>query len=374
MKNRILKMTAENVTLHEAINNFHQQADDNILSVGYGFKTIGGKITNEKSIVFSVKNKISLDQLEPDKIIQDYVSINGEAIKTDVVEISDIRVLACDPNFTSWQNTPPSNRNKIRPIKGGLSAINYTDLPNYHCTMGFLALDNTDNKIVGVSNVHCASSNPFSIPAMGAYVANEIRQPSNGSKDDIIGFLKRINYLKQGSNNLADVAIYSLIDSVVGLNSQHEQEGLSASSFASFASYNEIQSLITSDPDLYSSGRTTGAKGQGSTKLKINQIGVSVKVGGYGGSSGPTSFINCMSFIAVPSGQTRPYSEACKYPIFGGDSGSALIADINGSKKIIGLVFAGASNQAGECVMGYACNIIDVAEAICISSASALPP
>ncbi len=53
---------------------------------------------------------------------------------------------------------------------------------------------------------------------------------------------------------------------------------------------------------------------------------------------------------------------ACPYPIYGGDSGSALAAQINGVWKIIGLVFAGSPYY------GYANRIDQVAAQLNISA------
>ena len=54
-------------------------------------------------------------------------------------------------------------------------------------------------------------------------------------------------------------------------------------------------------------------------------------------------------------------SSVCPNPIFSGDSGSFLLADINGTIKIIGICYAGSSNASGVSIIGYACRIDDVA-------------
>jgi len=72
------------------------------------------------------------------------------------------------------------------------------------------------------------------------------------------------------------------------------------------------------------------------------------------------TFTDLISFVAT-SGSTRPFS-ICNYPIWHGDSGSALIADIEGTKKIIGLCFAGSTT------VGVACRIDHVADLIKVSA------
>ena len=52
----------------------------------------------------------------------------------------------------------------------------------------------------------------------------------------------------------------------------------------------------------------------------------------------------------------------CDYPIWHGDSGSALIADFSGTKKIIGLCFSGSDK------VGLACRIDRISSLINISA------
>ena len=64
-----------------------------------------------------------------------------------------------------------------------------------------------------------------------------------------------------------------------------------------------------------------------------------------------------------------PYT-LCADPVMGGDSGSALIADYSGVRKIIGLVFAGGGQQVinGPYFQGFANRIDDVASEIGIEA------
>jgi hypothetical protein len=75
-------------------------------------------------------------------------------------------------------------------------------------------------------------------------------------------------------------------------------------------------------------------------------------------------FGRCIQFIA--SASTTPNGTICSYPINGGDSGSALVADFSGTRKIVGLVFAGGL-LSGVTYYGYANRIDDVVDAINIS-------
>jgi hypothetical protein len=375
MNKKILNFTESNLSV--VSEKSYDATDDNIISVGYGFKRIGDLVTNEKSLIFGVKQKKKLDELNEDEIIPAYVSVDGQVIQTDVVEMAEVTTMVnCGGDFYAWQSSPPPNQGLIRPIEGGSSAINYTEMAGYACTLGFLAKDNYDGAVVGISNVHCAATEPFAPvnPTLynGVYVTNQIVQPSETAQPELDGvaFLKRISFLKPSSSNQADVAVYSLNKDFV--QSTYKQVGLSSiNNDLPFATCSELADLLKTDPYLYSSGRTTGPKGEGDIKLKINRINTTIQVGYYGDQNPKIiKFTDVIGFIAVPSSEVakgRPYSIQCDWPIKGGDSGSCLIADINGEKKIIGLVFAG-SIQNGICKEGFACNIQSVALAANIRS------
>jgi hypothetical protein len=357
-------------TIQESTSELYEKTDDNVISVGYGFKKVGETFTNEKCLIFGVREKKPLEQISGDQIIPKFLLIGDELIKTDVQERNKIVAMGnCDSSFYTWKSSTPGNQGTIRPLQGGASAINETEFPGNACTLGFLAKDLLDDSTVGISNVHCAASQPFSpaaIPYTGVYAGNDIIQPSEGG--DPIGFVKRFVFIYPALTNTVDVAVYSLKDEVLGPDSRYKQYGLAGmTADLPWASSQEISDLLTSDPLLYSSGRTTGPKGGGSVKLRVNEIDAEIEVGYYGDST-VAKFGKCIGFVAAPGSETRPFSTQCHWPIKGGDSGSCLIADIGGVKKVIGLVFAGAQNEDGICIEGYACHIQEVAKMACIAS------
>lgn len=358
--------------LKKILNKCHEITSDEIVSVGYGFKRTNGQFTSEKSIIFGVKRKLPIEEVNERDLIPSKIDILGGSIKTDVIERPKILAATnCNGFSSDWKTNPPSNRNKIRPIQSGTSAVNSTDRASHACTLGFLARDNSDNSIVGVTNIHCSASEPFSSgygSYFGVYAANELIQPSEqyGSLNIEIGFLKRLKYLNLQDYNYSDVSIYSLLPSELSEASTYAQHNLNITANLPFATTSELDNLLDIDPLLYSSGRTTGAKGEGLVKLRVSQIHSSLTIGGYGSSNQSVDFKECISFIATPS-SSRPFDTYCDNPIYPGDSGSALIADINGIKKIIGLVFAANMGSNEQVTEGYACRIDKVASDICIS-------
>lgn len=91
--------------------------------------------------------------------------------------------------------------------------------------------------------------------------------------------------------------------------------------------------------------------------MVINQIGFSAQISyNRQGEDVEIDYSDLITFVAI-SGLTSSL-----YPTYNGDSGSALIADFSGEKKIIGLVFAGNDYT------GAACRIDKVSELLNISA------
>jgi hypothetical protein len=365
----ILKITEE----------YHFNTDDNVVGVGYGYKTVNGIVTNEKSIVFTVKEKVAKEDLTEDQLLPKTININDTFLRTDVIQ-GTYELISCDPNFQNWQTTPPSTRNKFRPLKGGVSTTNYTSLSGYVGTLGFLAKDNDTNSLIGVTNSHvlvddaflCSDRSPVGTisninndsvvqphPIDGAYFGNGGVNP--------IGVVKKYYPLQiPPVYNYIDVSLTTIDSSVVNSTS-YQQEGLTTSALT-FASTSEINNILSSNPLLYSAGRTTGSKGEGLTKLRAYSFPITISINYNKQGVATTVYMSdCIGFIAV-SGSTvlPPYTEGCYNPISAGDSGSALIADFGGTKKIIGLVFAGSGDDIGT-TLGIACRIDRIASLMNIS-------
>jgi hypothetical protein len=140
-----------------------------------------------------------------------------------------------------------------------------------------------------------------------------------------------------------DVSIFTLNESDINVSTAYQQLGLTGwTQPMVFATQNEILNLVINNTPLYSSGRTTGAKGEGEMKLIPYAIGVTTNVSGNNNQGVPTTvtFTDCIKFIA--SASTTPTGYSCIYPIVAGDSGSALIGEFGGIRKIVGLIFAGS--------------------------------
>lgn len=357
-REEILKLTQE----------YHQKTNDNVIGVGYGFKMVNGMVTNEKSIVFTVKEKKPIESLSPDELLPSNIDLSIGKVSTDVIQ-GNIRRLECQNNIEET-----SNRVSFRPLLGGISCSAMPAMSASTGTLGFFAIDNDTNTLVGVSNNHVLIKDAFISSEqdingeLSSFINNHITQPHEYLNDDYpIGLVKRYHPLRSPIfYNTVDVALTTVISGTTYIDSgiSYKQANLSDTITGlglDFATTEELDNLLTTDPLLYSAGRTTGAKGEGSIKLRVDSIADSITVEyNKQGVETIVYFTDLIHFVAT-TGSTYPYSK-CKYPIYSGDSGSALIADINGTKKIIGLCFAGGDYD------GFACRIDNVASLMNISA------
>ena len=369
--------------IKDKISELAKQSSDNCTSVGYGFKEKNGKITKEKSIIFTFKQKKPLEELTPEEIIPDTITIGNETLKTDVQEGVNKLVAyeACPSNFYYWSSdsslnpdgaTTPIQRNEVRPLKGGLQIRNQS--LGFLGTMGFIAVDKETNSLVGVTNAHVMTDCFFRANESGRgefdVYGDNMGQPAT-SVSQRVGVTKRYIPIKGTSSgvNYVDGAIFTLDETEIDLNESYKYYGLSFNSAPPFATTEEIDDLINNDYNLYSVGRTTGAKGEGDTKLKfLSYDSVLVYNTLTSSTSRLTQYDECISYIA--SASTTTSGNGCFYPINSGDSGSALLADIDGTLKIIGLCFAGSDlGQPDDYLrIGRACRIDRVAEELNIEA------
>jgi len=353
----------------EQTQQYFENTNDNIIGVGYGFKISKGVMTDEKALVFTVKEKKSKELLTEDELLPSQVEINGQLILTDVIQ-RDIKLI-CDPTFYAWIDSTPANRNSIRPLKGGISASAMPAMSAYTGTLGFLALDSDTNTLVGVSNNHVFVKDAFicserNYPGtITNFSGNTTSQPHETLSDNYpIGIIKRYYPISSIGYNYVDVALTTIRSGVTDFDISYKQEGLSDSIIGTgldFASTAELDNLLDTDPYLYSAGRTTGAKGEGITKLRVASVGDTILIAYNKQEVSTVVYFSDLIKIVATTGTTRPF-DMCLYPIWHGDSGSALIADINGTTKIVGLCFAGDDDE------GFACRIDNIADLIKISA------
>lgn len=361
---------------NEITKKYFKETPDNVTGVMFGKKKVGGKYTDEESLIFIVEEKKPIEDIPEDELLPSKVIEKGVSFRTDVIEM-EISALAlppdCPEEFYSWTATTPGNRSVIRPLQGGISVTNYTSSSNYVGTMGFIAADNDTNSLVGVSNNHVLINDAFIATDRNPngvrtnVVNNFVTQPNEPSLGTsgmqyAIGIVKKYVPISGSVINTVDCAITTVKQSDISNTTSYLQYGMNEWIHPlEFATTQEIDGLVTNKNSLYSTGRTTGPKGEGATKLIPWSLSgtFNIKYKKQGVDT-PIPFGENIVFIA--SAATTPQGQECDWPIYGGDSGSALVADFNGTRKIVGLVFAG--NQT----LGVANRIDNVAAQMNISA------
>jgi hypothetical protein len=327
------------------------------VNVGYGKKMTDGKFTGEIGIVFYVEKKLPISEIPENEVLPSSVTIDDIEHVTDVVSVGKFSTLSCDPSCYTWQNvaTPPANRNIIRPLKGGIEINTQGNLP-YLGTLGFIAVDIATQALVGVTNNHVTNKDCFYTE-----YRNNINGPAYNELNDLvyqnynntppIGKVVRYKPISETGNTI-DCSLISVAAADISLTESFKQLGLNYNLPMAFATTAELDNLLTTDPPLYSSGRTTGVKGPAPCQLSMFSIAQAISLTYQNQNvEKVAAFTNCIVFSrADPS---------CPDCTVGGDSGSALIADFNGVWKIIGLVFAGAGDS--QLSVGIACRIDEVA-------------
>jgi hypothetical protein len=382
--------------LQENIRQTLLNAPSGVHSIFYGIKKKNGIKTDEFSLIHFVEQKLPLSALPVDQIIPKHIILDDVNYKTDVVQVAKFQTNQCynlnDPAIT-YLNT------KQRPLSGGLvisdlarwTEVSANRFSSYIGTLGFIAVDNRDNTLVGVTNNHVAIKDAFDTSERN--VSDEIfniysplvfqssfTNGFNGTYNqtilqytkgqpvsftfDSIGRPKRYATISTINTNYLDAALITINEGMVNSSSasQAELANTHAMPFATTTEINRILTSVVGSIPIYSVGRTTGPKGV-NCPLEI-----------YGSGS------IYIAYNKQGSNQTITLSDVILYkfidesnlPIYHGDSGSAVIANFNGTNKIIGLAFAGDTNAETEPIPtsthGVLCRIDHIASILNISA------
>lgn len=352
-----------------------------------GKKEINGKRTDEVSICFFVDKKKDISELPEDEIVPREIEIDGKIYTTDVKEVGETKFLACYSDFDFEIQRLRGRPNLITPLKGGQEILefptswNSTPSPNVAGTLGFFAVDDIDNRVVGVTNTHVPVSKilmasdrnltdvgepyntieeiEWTFPSVGDIINGNSYFPSavcNDSFDysdfrEVSYNIKRYIPFSLSGPNYVDAALLIMNPSFISSSESYQiHQPTTEPAYTAhlpFATTAEIDNLLSTDPTIYSTGRRTGPKGWGvspSCQLTITDLAANINVSF---SDGVVPFSDVIGF---------QFRDGSLYPINGGDSGSALIAVIGGVRKIIGICFA------GNPFTGWACRIDRVAD------------
>jgi len=346
----------------------------NASSISYGYKFVGKTQTNELCIIFSVNKKKQINELLDSEIIPSSITLEDRVLKTDVFETDMPELLVC--NGACGQNAGANsivNRTFTRPLVGGLS-VTSTNLVTTVGTLGFIGVHINTQTLVGVTNNHVLIQDAFYTlernlagPIKNEYtpIDSVYQHGETGSippSNFIIGQTLRYVPIQQATPNKVDCSIFSINESDIGIeaiSSSVRQAGDAYTNPLPFATTAEIDDLLETNPMIYSSGRTTGPKGGVTCPIRIFALFTAFPIN-YNKQGAQTTvyFEDQITFVKPEFDPSL--TTICPNPIIPGDSGSALIADFEGVRKIIGLVFA-ASTVSEIIYYGYANRIDNVA-------------
>jgi hypothetical protein len=301
-------------------------AKSNVSVVFRGTKIKNGIDTKEPCVVVGVEKKLPLDLLKEDDLIPEVIKNE----RTDVQVFDKISSIATCTGGTGLVCSPHGD--KYRPLIGGISA---TEEGGTACTLGALVKDSRDGKLVALTNNHCAGTfyNPeFLTPTSGTLdpAGINMMQPSpldGGTEADIYGVVKRSVPMEFGTAtaafNIVDASISTIAVDDAGLQILEVDDG--PFSFVARDDY-------VVGTEVYKSGRTTGVTPLPATEVTAKSASANVSYG-----ADPTNDVAPFFDQIICTAPTRFTQD--------GDSGSAIVAFINGAYQIIGLLFA--ANTSG---------------------------
>lgn len=363
--------------MRETINKiFELRKSDNIIGVGRGRKQRGGTYTDDEAIVFTVIDKKPIDKIAPDELIQPEIEIDGVTYKTDVVTggrmypLSTVPPIDYDQPFDDWRHIEPANQRLVDPIQGGMEVAPIAT--PWVGTGSVLCKDNDTGAICMLTNCHVISTDTLKVSdRVPTDIPNyEIKHIINGER--IVGRFYKSPFLSKTSVNLTDSGLFTIREGLYDVIESRKQVGMTPLNITKFATPAELDT-ISAGTRIYSSGRTTGAKGETgffppdtrehTVKLFVEAVNYSTPVGEYHRPGYGTNFMaNFTDGIKFKATETD-YTGASLYGVLiHGDSGSAVFADFGGVMKIIGIAFASDGFYGVFCRIDNICAALNISE------------
>jgi len=318
---------------------------------------------------------------------------------------------------------PAGNRDLQRPLKGGISISSTSTTTPFvpfpqtsKGTMGAIVQDSGSGALLGLTNQHVVIRDPFytnqrtfinpqnefdlTDPDGSAFGSNTppssytqlVYQEAedgaaNGAKE--IGRVLRYVPLYTSASTVAsggtlvnrvDGALFSLYctsstgATIIDFTSSYQQLGFTTASLYTsslpFATTAEIDGMIDPlspyyNPPIYSSGRTTGPKGEDPCPLRfLGFSNIPTLPASIQGNPTTVTYVDVMDFVKPVNdsswkpGDPTGSASVCTFPAYPGDSGSTVIANFSGTYKIIGILFAGNGGPRDGALYGLPFNFI----------------
>jgi len=422
-------MTSVNLQrIEEELVRIYDTTPDNICGTAFGYKSVKGELQLQPSVIFYVHAKKPLADITDAERIPATVEIDGNTYVTDVVEIppNSVRALAScynpgdesEPEISRLQGFPEA----IIPMRGGQEITMFPHGANRYGgislgTLGFFAIDNTDNRVVGVTNTHVVVDPVIYAKDIRRTISTEMLDIKNVVEPSYWAFdgkkytpgalvrsgglsyhpaalhIKRYMPMHSKDQTDADTTLENKVDAALLIMNtakfgDTDLPFVDSSSYAihrptdveaatadiphyPFATTAEIDALadtlISNVVYGYSTGRTTGPKGYCPNKrIIIASFTAMTPEIAYGLFDGVV-LVKFKNTLLVTPESGSDSSTLTGGP---GDSGSAVLADVIdtttglSTRKIVGILFAGYSPQKWM----WACRIDNVAAALNIRS------
>lgn len=300
---------------------------DNVVGVGIGKKMIRGEKTDETSIVVFVKKKLDKGDLSANSIVPYKV---GD-VKTDVIEIGEVRALA-------------SLRERVRPAYPGVSVGHYAITAG---TLGAVVRSRKNRDILILSNNHVLA-NVTNGKDDRAKIGDPILQPGpvdGGTKEnDVIAHLENfvplVISLETPECNVANTAVRAAnaVIKMIRPNYSLRVERASNSENIVDAAVAKVinRSMVRSEiPEI---GRITG----------VNEVQLGEKVKKVGRTTGLTEGTIETVDVSIVVNMSEEIQAVfdqqvvSNVPSLPGDSGSLIV---NENNEAVGLLFAGSDTS-----------------------------
>jgi len=426
--------------IKDKILDLYQQTPDSIHGVSFGIKRKNDARTGEPAIVFYVDEKKPASSLSSSEILPSSINIDGITYKTDVVQMPRAQAYSCyiNESETPGQSYFSSNTNVTRlsafdtnilkPMRGGQLICQYPSswvCQGGNCslppigTLGGFCVDNIDGKVIGVTNAHVLlynllyasesnitqqNANPYNIYENAIWAVDNLQyrpgvlgfnnlsaNTSIYTRLPLVGQMKRYIPISNSGINYVDVSIFHPNSTMISNDSAFKVwQPIGTADYPSsypFATTAEINALLSTDPQLYSTGRTTGPKGYSNVSCTTSSTSSTSSTTSSTSSTSSTTSTTCapattccilrvaspsfslsvnygdfvadFSDVIVYEYEDNTFNRCANWPSAPGDSGSFVIADFGAQgRKIIGICFAGNGYYS------FACRIDRVASAI----------
>ncbi len=319
----------------------HFLKQDNITSVGVGYKITNGKTTDQLSVQFTVGSKVAPERLESvgiSPLPSHFKTKNGKFIPVDIIERSyevHYEILS-DPEterLSGQMSARKTYRSRQDPLMPGISIAHIDSSAG---SIGAIVYDNDSGQPCVLSNWHVLQTSTGKI-------GDSITQPGpyddSAVRENIMGSLLRSHLGVAGDCALATITDRGFKEEIFALDTTPKRVA-----------------RVNIDDKVVKSGRTTGV-----TYGVVKRVEVTFKIS-YRGMG--EQLIG--GFEIRPNPKKLPDDgEISK----GGDSGSLwLIDDGDAASDIaVGLHFAGETDTSPEAEHAIACNIDTVFKKLNVS-------